>query len=230
MKKLILIAGILIAAVSCSTNKQVNFEQLQDRGGLFYLANDQEPFTGDVVSYQAGKPVMEGHMKNGLRDGLWVFYYTSGQKQAEGYYKDGLKEGTWNYWLENGEQDVTEMYKMGNKLGNETAWSSDSVTAPPDPAKPASKTAKPQPAQVQPEPEPQPVQTAKEHEKPKPVVWERLRGGPVKTLDGVPYTGDVVKYFKTGGMELQGHFTNGHRSGKWTYYWPNGNVKDVRYY
>lgn len=231
MKKLILIAGILIAAVSCSTNKQVNFEQLQDRGGLFYLANNQEPFTGDVVSYQAGKPVMEGHMKNGLRDGLWVYYYSSGQKQAEGYYKDGLKEGTWNYWLENGAQDVTEIYKMGNKLGNDQAQTSDSA-GPPDPAKPASQTAKTTSSQVnQTNPEPEPVkQTAKEPAKPKPVVWERLRGGPVKTLDGVPYTGDVVKYFKTGGMELQGHFTNGHRSGKWTYYFPNGNVKDVKYY
>ena len=228
MKKILLISGLLLFLLSCSTNKPVNFDQLQDRGGLYFMANDKEPFTGDVVSYQAGKPVMEGHMKNGLRDGLWVFYYSSGQKQAEGNFVDGLKEGTWNYWKENGEQDATEIFKMGNKLGNEQAAEPDSAAVPEDPAKPTQTVKKEEPAQVKQE-EPAPAK-AKEPVKPKPVVWERLRGGPVKTLDGVPYTGDVVKYFTTGGLELQGRFTNGHRSGKWTYYWPNGNVKDVRYY
>jgi hypothetical protein len=230
MRHLLLFSAILIVT-SCSTNKPVNFDQLQDRGGLFYLANDKEPFTGDVISYQGGRPVLEGHMKNGLRDGLWIFYYASGQKQAEGTYADGLKEGTWTYCKENGEQDVVEIYKMGNRLGNEQQAAADSVAPPEDPAKPAG-AAKAAPQQTQVEEkvaDPEPVK-AKEPEKPKPVVWERLRGGPVKTLDGVPYTGDVVKYLSTGGLELQGHFTDGRRSGKWTFYWPNGNVKDVRYY
>jgi hypothetical protein len=225
MKKLFLFI------LSCTTNKPVNFDQLQDRGGLFYLANDKEPFTGDVISYLGGRTVLEGHMKNGLRDGLWIFYYPSGQKQAEGNYVDGLKEGTWNYWKENGEQDVVEIYKMGNKLGNEQPVAADSAALPADPAKPSgtSKAAQQQTQVEEKVAEPEPVKV-KQPEKPKPVVWERLRGGPVKTLDGIPYTGEVVKYFSGGGLELQGHFTNGHRSGKWTFYWPNGNVKDVRYY
>lgn len=227
--------------MSCSTSKPVNFEQLQDRGGLYYMANEKEPFTGDVISYQGGRPILEGHMKNGLRDGLWIFYYPTGQKQAEGNYIDGLKEGTWNYWQENGEQDAAEVYKMGNKLGNEGAPASDSAIQSQNPEQPMRTTRATEPGKTQeqkqaasPQVEEQPQQTepvkAKEPEKPKPVVWERLRGGPVKTLDGIPYTGDVVKYYTTGGLELQGHFTNGHRSGKWTFYWPNGNVKDVRYY
>jgi uncharacterized protein len=234
MRNFILFTGLLTLLMSCSTNKPVNFEQLQDRSGLFYMPNEKEPFTGDVISYQAGKPVLEGQVKNGLRNGLWIYYYPTGQKQAEGNYVDGLKEGTWNYWKENGEQDVTETYKMGNKLGNEQPPASDSAAVPQEPAKPSkqAKAAEPAPAkepsQAKTE-EPAPVKE-KEPEKPKPVVWERLHGGPVKTLDGVPYTGDVVKYFNTGGTELQGHFTDGRRSGKWTFYWPNGNVKDVKYY
>jgi uncharacterized protein len=235
MKHFFLIAGIAILLISCSTSKPVNFEQLQDRGGLFYMANEKEPFTGDVISYQAGRPVLEGHIKNGLRDGLWIFYYSNGQKQAEGNYADGLKEGNWNYWKDNGEQEVQEVYKMGSKLGNTTSTVADTAPVQQDPAKPVTSTKQSKPVKTE-EPavepkteEPAPVK-AKEPEKPKPVVWEKLRGGPIKYLDDVPYTGDVVKYFNTGGMELQGHFTDGRRTGKWTFYWPNGTVKDVRYY
>ena len=236
MKNLALFAGLLLFLLSCSTQKPVNFDQLQDRAGLFYLANDKEPFTGDVISYKGGRTVIEGHIRNGLRDGLWIFYYPGGQRQAEGNYVDGLKEGTWNYWEENGEQMAMEVYKMGNKLGNEQAGTGDTALPREDPAKPAAAAkpapeSKPQPKVEEKVADPAPVKVkVKEPEEPKPVVWERLRGGPVKTLDGIPYTGDVVKYFNTGGKELDGHFTNGHRSGKWTYYWPNGNVKDVRYY
>lgn len=227
MKKLLLLAGLILMIVSCSTNKQVNFDQLQDRGGLFYLANDKEPFTGDVISYQGGRPITEGHMRNGLRNGLWIYYFPNGQKQAEGNFVDGLKEGTWNYWKDNGEQDIVELYKMGNKLGNSQENPNDSISKE-DPSKPLA-TSGADASATQTQQQQAPAKTTVTP-KPKPVVWERLRGGPVKLLDGVPYTGSVVKYFKTGGLELQGHFTNGHRSGKWTFYFPNGNVKDVKYY
>jgi len=62
------------------------------------------------------------------------------------------------------------------------------------------------------------------------VVWDKLKGGPIKTLNGVPYTGAVVKYQRNGQKELEGNFFNGQRSGKWVYYDKFGNVKDVRYY
>jgi antitoxin component YwqK of YwqJK toxin-antitoxin module len=234
-----MLAGLLILFNACSTNQPVNFDQLQDRSGLFYLANEKAPFTGDVVSFKNGKPVLEGHVSNGLRDGLWIYYYPSGQKQAEGKYADGLKEGVWNYWKENGEEDAMEVYKMGNKLGNETAADSVPSAAPEEPAKPATTaktgskaqepSAKDEEVKEEKVSEPEPV-LQKEPEKPKPLVWERLRGGPVKTLDGIPYTGDVVKYFSSGGLELKGHFTDGRRTGKWTFYYPNGSVKDVKYY
>ncbi|NQV02988.1 MAG: hypothetical protein HQ542_10100 [Bacteroidia bacterium] len=34
--------------------------------GLFYLVNDKEPFTGEIISYVAGKVEFEGEVKNGL--------------------------------------------------------------------------------------------------------------------------------------------------------------------
>ncbi|MFH1160571.1 MAG: hypothetical protein V1733_06465, partial [bacterium] len=202
------------------------FDQLQDRDGLFYLVNDKEPFTGEIISYSGGKVEFEGAVKNGLKEGLWVYYYPNSQKKMEGIYKDGLKEGSWTYWTENGEQDNLEIYKMGTRLGSETGVSEqeqeqEQVTATEEPAKPESQAGKTST-----------VQEPKKVEAPKPVNWDWLAGGPVKYYHGKPYTGPVVKYYKEGskGVYLEGHFTNGHRTGKWTYYDRAGRISEIKYY
>jgi len=225
MKKMLFFVALLIL-VSCAT-KKINFSQLQDRNGLYYLVNEDKPFNGEVVSYVNGKVEFEGEIKNGLREGIWTYYYPSGQKKIEGLFTDGLKEGTWNYWKENGAQDVLEVYKMGKRLGNDGTVE--------EPAK-IDSAATPPPAAVQPKPAAKPATVAAKEEKkpepqkPKPVVWERLRGGPIKTLDGIPYTGSVIKYYRDGATELEGQFTRGRRTGKWVFYDKFGNIKDVRYY
>lgn len=218
MKKVFFLAGLIAILVACSSEK-VNFSQLQDRNGLFYLVNKDKPFTGDVASYSNGKVEFEGRIEDGLRVGLWTTYYSNGQKQMEGSYKEGLKDGTWTYWQENGQQQAVEIYKYGKLLSNEgTVTDPATVT---DTVKVVVEEKKEAPAAAAPK---------KQEYKPEAVVWERLHGGPVKYLNGVPYTGPVVKYFKTGGKELDGYFERGKRSGKWVYYDKYGNVKDVRYY
>lgn len=219
MKKVFLF-GLLLALAGCAA-KKVNFDQLQDRNGLYYLVNDDKPFSGQVVSYVAGKVEFEGEIENGLKEGTWTYYYGSGQKKMQGAFSDGLKEGTWNYWKENGQPEVVEIYKMGKRLGNdgnpepEVKQDSAQVVSPVTEAKP----------ELKPDPE-----KKEQPKKPRPLEWERLRGGPIKYLDGVPYTGFIVKHFREGGLELEGYFKYGRRSGKWTFYDRLGNTKDVRYY
>jgi len=211
MKKVILLSGIILAFSSCAT-KKVNFDQLQDRNGLFYMVNDNEPFTGEIISYVSGRIEFEGEVKNGLKEGLWIYYYANGQKEMEGMYKDGLKEGTWSYWAENGEQEDQEVFKLGNQLGHEGP-------------RPADKEEPVQPVQ------PQQPEVAKP-QGPEPVNWDMLTGGPVKYYLGQPYTGPVVKWYKEGakGKYIDGYFTKGYRSGKWTFYDRAGRVKDIKYY
>ncbi|GEM_PF-425264 len=235
MKKFLYLAGILLIISSCAT-KKINFDQLQDRNGLFYLVNDKEPFTGEIVSYVAGRVEFEGEVKNGLKEGLWIYYYTNGQKEMEGVYKDGLKEGTWSYWTENGEQDDQEVYKLGNRLGHEGprpddegisretetesgAESSTSSVGGTIGGESGQTIKSEQPKKVEPP-------------KPKPVNWDMLRGGPVKYYQGQPYTGPVVKWYKEGarGKYIDGYFTNGYRSGKWTFYDRAGRVIEIKYY
>lgn len=225
--KNLLYSAILLLLFSCST-KVINFDQLQDRNGLFFLVNEEKPFSGEVVSYVNGKLEFDGEMKNGLREGVWNYYYPSGQKKMSGLFTDGLKEGTWTYWRENGSQDFIELYKLGKRLGNDST-SMAPMGTPDSTAGQTNQTGekKSTPASAKAavkEPE------KKEPPKSKPVVWERLRGGAVKLLDGIPYTGPVVKYYREGGKELDGSYTNGHRDGKWIFYDRYGNIKDVRYY
>ena len=219
MKKNLLFVIVLLAIFACSSEK-MSFSKLQDRNGLYYLVNEDKPFTGEVISHFNGKPEFEGQIENGLREGLWVYYYPSGQKKMEGSYKEGIKDGNWTTWLENGQQEKVEVYKYGNLLTNEgtvTDSNRDTVVV--------EEVVKKQSQPVTPkEPEKEVVK------KPDPVVWESLHGGPVKYLNGVPYTGPVIKYFKNGKIDLEGYFVAGKRSGKWTFYTPYGTVKNIKYY
>ncbi|MBE0647470.1 MAG: hypothetical protein IH596_06785 [Bacteroidales bacterium] len=236
MKNLTLLAGILLILSSCAT-KKINFDQLQDRNGLFYLVNDKEPFTGEIVSYVAGKVEFEGEVKNGLKEGLWIYYYANGQKEMEGVYRDGLKEGTWSYWADNGEQNDQEVYKYGNRLGHEGPRpDEDGLSNEPDTENNTESS-----GSVTPNSSGTSLggtigsgQKKKEVEPPKPkaVNWDMLTGGPVKFYQGQPYTGPVVKWYKEGtrGKYIDGYFTNGYRSGTWTFYERDGRIKDIKYY
>ena len=219
MKKNLILLITLLATFACSSEK-MNFSRLQDRNGLYYLVNEDKPYSGEIISHVNGKPEFEGQIENGLREGLWVYYYPSGQKKMEGSYKEGLKDGNWTSWLENGQQEKVEVYKYGNLLTNEgtvTDTATDTIAVEAVVKKP-SQTTTPK------EPEKEVVK------KPAPVVWESLHGGPVKYLNGAPYTGPVVKYFTNGKIDLEGYFVAGKRSGKWTFYTPYGTVKNIKYY
>jgi antitoxin component YwqK of YwqJK toxin-antitoxin module len=223
MKRSIILAGILSLLFACSSEK-MNFNRLQDRNGIYYLANESKPYSGNVASYINGKVEFEGIVENGLRQGTWTYYYPNGQKKMEGTYKDGVKDGSWTYWKENGIQEGSETYKYGQRLGGTMT-----ITEPDSTAKQSESTdpAKAEPSAVK-KSEPTAVKAA---EKPKPLVWERLHGGPVKYFEGVPYTGPVIKYWHGNGpLEFEGYLYRGKKTGKWTYYDIHGNLKNVRYY
>lgn len=217
MKKILFISVILTILVACSSER-VNFSQLQDRSGMFYLVNSDKPFSGNVVSYINGKIEFEGKIGKGLRENTWTYYYPNGQKKMEGNYKEGVKDGTWTFWKDNGTQEGLEIYKYGKLLSNEGNVSQD--------VKPDTSHA----VVVATPPTTPPPSVPKKIEKKQAVSWEKLHGGPVKFLDGVPYTGPVVKYQKNGMKEFEGYLTSGKKSGKWVYYTKKGDIKDVKYY
>ena len=234
MKKVLFFSAMIALLVACSSEK-VNFSQLQDRNGLFYLVNAEKPFNGDVVSYQEGKLEFEGNIKNGLREGHWNYYFANGQKKSEGNYVSGAKDGTWTYYSENGVQSGVETYKEGVILGNQVV-PEETGTGPQKPentggtSSPATGSASSSPKQKTvsettstPAPAPAP-------EKKQALEYHLLRGAAVKTYQGIPYTGAVVDYQPNGKKKFDGEFTNGRKTGKWTFYDIWGNPKETKFY
>ena len=75
-----------------------NSPKAQVRAGLFYLPNQEDPYSGENLCI-----------------------YTNGQYYNRGEIINGLKAGNWSWWHNNGQLDKTHVYRDGN-LVSETAF------------------------------------------------------------------------------------------------------------
>ena len=77
--------------LSGCSEKVVDADKLQDRGGLVYLPNEESPFTGKAIQRYDGseQKKSEGNFKDGKKDGLWTRWHENGQKDIQGNIKDG---------------------------------------------------------------------------------------------------------------------------------------------
>ena len=101
---------LLFLLIGCS-KESVELSKLQDRGGLYYKINSEEPYSGTSFElYDNGQKKSEGTYKDGKEDGLWTGWYDNGQKEIEGTFKDGKPDGLSTLWYENGQkrQEGTE--------------------------------------------------------------------------------------------------------------------------
>jgi antitoxin component YwqK of YwqJK toxin-antitoxin module len=94
------------------------------RDGLFYLLNQQEPYSGEnICVYKSnGQYYIQGIIKKGLRYGKQTSWYEDGQKWEEGNYKDGVEDGKWTGWHTNGPKNFEVNFKNGREDGKFTAW------------------------------------------------------------------------------------------------------------
>ena len=121
MKNTILILISLLFLTGCMEEKEVT--SLQDRGGIKYEINQEEPFTGKYVKYyDNGQKEFEEHYKDGKKDGLDTLWYENGQKGGEEHYKKGKREGSWTVWDKNGQKRLEWNFKDGKKDGLLTLW------------------------------------------------------------------------------------------------------------
>ena len=101
MKKLLTFIFVLILS-SCSSPREVGVEKLQDRNGLLYEINSQEPFTGISLEFWSNGQIKERKtLKDGTinfddKDFFWESFYENGQLESrflqnfsEGYYPNG---------------------------------------------------------------------------------------------------------------------------------------------
>jgi len=97
---------------------------VQERDFVFYFPNEEVGITATsicVYKDQYGQYYSQGNLKNGKRDGKWIWYLENGQKTSEVIYRDGHLDGEYLSWHNNG-QMLNEGSMTEN--GNEGFWTS----------------------------------------------------------------------------------------------------------
>jgi len=102
-KRLIILSFILLSVVGYS-QLSVSFSELyKDKRGKYILKSTGELYSGEAFGkYENGQVGMQGQIKNGFFDGLWVWWYEDGTKKRETTYKEGVKDGYSYWWYKNG--------------------------------------------------------------------------------------------------------------------------------
>jgi antitoxin component YwqK of YwqJK toxin-antitoxin module len=103
---------VVLLFPSLALGETVKFEDLVERGEVYYKKFTDIPFSGTVT----GNP--QGKLKNGIKDGPWVSYHDNGQLWSKGTYKDGKKKGPWVDYYKDGTVDYgwTGTFKDGVKV------------------------------------------------------------------------------------------------------------------
>ena len=70
----------------------------------------------------SGNLSIKGALKDGEKDGKWIWYNENGQINSEGNYKDGKRFGKYTFYYENSQKKFEENYKDGIKDGKSTLW------------------------------------------------------------------------------------------------------------
>ena len=135
MKKIILLTILLFTSFSTfaleldfwsSESFCYQSPNVQNRNGVLYIPNQQEPFTGEnLCVFTNGQHHSKGSILNGLFDGKWTFWYEHGIKNQEVNFKEGKFNGKEIVWHLNGQLSSEVNYKDDLKVGKQTMWHSN---------------------------------------------------------------------------------------------------------
>jgi antitoxin component YwqK of YwqJK toxin-antitoxin module len=70
-----------------------------------------------VEFHDNGKIKSKGSIVNGLKEGMWLFYFESGKKEKEIYFKDDVEDGLFRRWYEDGTLAIESESKNGISEG-----------------------------------------------------------------------------------------------------------------
>jgi hypothetical protein len=125
----LLFALISFTSLSISANMEaLDFSQdtfcpespkAQLRGGLFYLPNNTEPYSGEVLCTYLinGQNSVKGKIKNGLMVGEWLEWDVNGQIISKQNFLNGSLNGPFKHWAKSGNLQVKGFYKDNSLHG-----------------------------------------------------------------------------------------------------------------
>ena len=106
MKNLFITLFLLIFCTP-SWSETLTIDNLVERNKLYYKKFTNVPFNGEVSGIE------NGNIKNGRKNGEWLYYYPNGQLINKEIYKDGKLDGLREKYYENGQFKMKGNLKFG---------------------------------------------------------------------------------------------------------------------
>ena len=102
--------------------------ELQHRKGLYYVVNEEAPFTGIAKRMHVnGQLAWKANIKNGKRNGLSRDWDENGKLESEARYEDDKLHGLSKDWYRNGVLKRERNYKNNKFDGLSRLWSRESL-------------------------------------------------------------------------------------------------------
>ena len=111
MKPINTLLVLLFISLLSSPSWSETYDDLVEREGLWYKKFTDVPFTGEITGDT------QGSLKNGEKEGDWVWYHENGQLWFKGNHKNDEKDGAWVRYHANGQLEYEGNYKNGEKDG-----------------------------------------------------------------------------------------------------------------
>lgn len=183
-----------------------------------------------------GELEAEGAFEDGKQHGPWTQWYANGQRGSQGVYDRGAKQATWSYWHESGEKLAEGSLENGVRQGPWTSWYPDGALQTRGSYLFGEKEG---------------VWT---HRSPAGAIDEELTGvyeagilvgefvidGTVTSSfgedrpreraefrDGVRH-GVAATWHPDGSKRSEGHYADGRKTGRWTYWREDGSIDSAR--
>ena len=119
MKKINLLILFAIFTIGCSQQEPVNFGLLENKDGVYYLRNENKPFSGPVFSIEGYPSGSTGFILNGKFNGDFISTFGDGQLRSLDTYENGSRSGKFEYYYSNGQlssQGVFVKDKLDGKV------------------------------------------------------------------------------------------------------------------
>ena len=116
-----IIISLIFLSVGLS-QKRYNINHIVELDGVYIQKFSDEVISGEVFQMFGDTKVPLGKMKDGKKEGKWIYWYPNGQKKSVLTYKDEKLDGLFTIWYENGQKKVKRTYKDGEPDGLETKW------------------------------------------------------------------------------------------------------------
>lgn len=126
MKKLLLLVPLVLLLISCSERESdqqesvqrvIDSEQLEERSGVYYVINEEKPFSGKMTGFHKnGKQSAEATYTNGIPQGMFRQWYENGQLKTEVNLVNGQMDGLLRMWQEDGQLTAETVYVNGKEV------------------------------------------------------------------------------------------------------------------